>query len=102
MQPEDHVCLCYHVSLRKLTNYARRERPAVASQLSDCLGAGTGCGWCRPYLQIIFDDCRAGRDPQISDGPGEYAIAREAYRAVRRAERAAARAESSPDVSQAE
>ena len=28
MQPDDLICLCYRVSLRKLVNYARRERPA--------------------------------------------------------------------------
>lgn len=53
MKPEDEVCFCYHIPLRKLTAFARRERPQRASQMSNCLGAGTGCGWCIPILRRI-------------------------------------------------
>jgi len=59
VKADDLVCYCYRVSLRKLVNYARRERPARASQLSRCLDAGTGCGWCIPILKRIHDDPEA-------------------------------------------
>ena len=54
MDRDQEVCLCFHVSLRKLQAYLRNERPRLASQLSNCHGAGTGCGWCRPYLERLF------------------------------------------------
>jgi NAD(P)H-nitrite reductase large subunit len=58
MELDAKVCLCFRVTRRKLLNFIRLERPRVASQLSQCGGAGTGCGWCVPYLQKLF----AGRD----------------------------------------
>ena len=27
--------------------------------MSECFGAGTGCGWCRPFLQRLFDQAVA-------------------------------------------
>jgi bacterioferritin-associated ferredoxin len=54
MNLDDKVCLCFHVTRRKLVNYVRIHRPRVASQLSQCGGAGTGCGWCVPFLKQIF------------------------------------------------
>ena len=54
MDLDDHVCLCFRVSRRKLENFARLNRPKVPSQLSECGGAGTGCGWCVPFLKQIF------------------------------------------------
>jgi NAD(P)H-nitrite reductase large subunit len=78
MQPDDKICYCYDVSLRKLVNFARRERPERASGMSECLGAGTGCGWCIPFLIKI------ARDPEHADlanlAPGEYAALRDEYR----------------------
>ena len=53
MDLDDHVCLCFSVSRRKLENFARLHQPKVASQLSECGGAGTGCGWCVPFLKQI-------------------------------------------------
>lgn len=50
------ICVCMHVSLRKLLHFARRERPHPASRMSECLGAGTGCGWCIPFLRRIAAD----------------------------------------------
>jgi len=78
MQPDDRICYCFRVSLRKLVNYARRERPARASQMSGCLDAGTGCGWCVPFLEKI----RADPDGFVLDEltPDEYARARADYR----------------------
>lgn len=55
MNLDDEICYCYHVPLRKLLSFARRTRPVRASQMSECLGAGTGCGWCVPILQRIHD-----------------------------------------------
>lgn len=76
MQPDDKICYCFRVSLRKLVNYARRERPARASQMSECLGAGTGCGWCIPFLQRIWADPE-GVDLDVE--PEAYAAERRAY-----------------------
>ena len=55
MQLDDELCLCFHVTKRKVINYIRVERPRAASQLAECYGAGTGCGWCRPYLKKLLD-----------------------------------------------
>jgi len=54
LTPDDEICYCFHVSRRKLVNFARRERPRVVSQMSECGGAGTGCGWCIPFLKQIY------------------------------------------------
>jgi len=51
---DDEVCLCFHVTRRKLLSFLRVQRPQRASQLSECFGAGTGCGWCRPFLCQLF------------------------------------------------
>ncbi|MEC7565523.1 MAG: (2Fe-2S)-binding protein [Planctomycetota bacterium] len=56
MEPDDELCLCFHVTRRKVGNFIRVEKPIRASQISDCGGAGTGCGWCRPFLQKMFED----------------------------------------------
>lgn len=55
MDLDDELCLCFHVTRRKVINYLRIERPRRAAQLADCHGAGTGCGWCRPYLRQLFE-----------------------------------------------
>lgn len=55
MQPDALICYCFRVSRRKLAKFARLRRPRVASQLSECGGAGTGCGWCVPYIERIFE-----------------------------------------------
>lgn len=61
MKPDDELCLCFHVSWRKVLNYLRVEGVKQASQLSGCYGAGTGCGWCRKQLIRIGE--RAIADP---------------------------------------
>jgi bacterioferritin-associated ferredoxin len=53
LKPDDTVCFCFHVSLRKIETFCAVEKPQVASQISDCLSAGTGCGWCVPMLEKI-------------------------------------------------
>jgi len=55
MNPDDLICLCFHVSRRKVDNFIRVEKPKRPSQLSQCFGAGTGCGWCRPYLERLLN-----------------------------------------------
>lgn len=54
MDLDDPVCFCFHVSKRKIVNYIRVHQPRRASQVSACGGAGTGCGWCVPYLERYF------------------------------------------------
>ena len=53
LKPDDTVCFCFHVPLRKIENFCKVEKPKAASQISECLSAGTGCGWCVPMLRKI-------------------------------------------------
>lgn len=77
MNLDDKICYCYGVSMRKLVNFARRERPQRSSQMSQCLGAGTGCGWCIPFLIKIAGDPDAFGVGELT--PDEYAAARKSY-----------------------
>jgi NAD(P)H-nitrite reductase large subunit len=80
MQPDDELCLCFHVTRRKVANYIRVERPRRAAQLSQCYGAGTGCGWCRPFLERMFQAAQAGdASPADLPTPAEYARERSQY-----------------------
>lgn len=95
MELDDHVCLCFHVSKRKLANFIRIEKPRRVGQISQCQGAGTGCGWCRPFLQQMFEQQinsaeatdNALKDRQLIDceydldamTPGQYAAFRKKY-----------------------
>jgi len=80
MKLDDEVCLCFHVTRRKLANFLRIEHPIRSSQLSNCQGAGTGCGWCRPFLEMMF---RQAQDHDTSDADlpvaDEYARQRAGY-----------------------
>src|SRR5438309_185733 len=79
-QLDQKVCLCFHVSRRKLLNFIRIERPKVPSQLSQCGGAGTGCGWCIPFLKQIHQQAQAGEQSDLDVlSPEEYAQRRAAY-----------------------
>ncbi|MBL0927260.1 MAG: (2Fe-2S)-binding protein [Phycisphaerales bacterium] len=80
MQPDDEVCLCFHVSLRKIRSYLARENPPVASMISDCLGAGTGCQWCVPFLRHLHSQHTKGVEPDLRVSPEEYARTRLVYR----------------------
>ena len=80
MNPDDHVCLCFRVSQRKLVNFLERERPPVASLLSECLGAGTGCQWCVPFLRKLHAQWERGEVPNLPVSPADYAARRAAYR----------------------
>ncbi len=77
MDPDDHVCLCYHVSKRKIVNFCRWQKPSVASVISECLSAGTGCGWCVPFLTALHRQTTEGvADPDLPFSPREYASRR--------------------------
>src|SRR5262245_46260599 len=80
--PDPHLdhksCLCFHVTRRKLLNFMRRRRPRVASQLSECGGAGTGCGWCIPFLRQLHQQGVSGAEAELPT-PEEYARCRAAY-----------------------
>jgi bacterioferritin-associated ferredoxin len=61
-------------------SFLRVEKPQRSSQMSECFGAGTGCGWCRPYLQKLFEAARQGQEadaelPEVDD----YAAGRTGY-----------------------
>ncbi len=60
MELDDELCLCFHVTKRKVINFLRVEKPKRASQMSECFGAGTGCGWCRPFLHKLFAEAVEG------------------------------------------
>ena len=80
MEPDDQVCLCFRVTKRKVVGYCQREKPPVASLISECLGAGTGCGWCVPYLKRLHDQVSAGEEnPDLPLTPETYALKRAAY-----------------------
>jgi bacterioferritin-associated ferredoxin len=76
LQDDDEICFCFHVTLRKVRSFCRVEKPKVASQISECLSAGTGCGWCRPMLRKIHQqECKV-EEPWWrkikDDGDAEY------------------------------
>jgi len=79
MDPDEDVCLCYHVTQRKIVAYLKREDPPVASLISECLDAGTGCGWCIPYLKRLHEMHQAGREPDLPISPEQYAKQRLDY-----------------------
>jgi bacterioferritin-associated ferredoxin len=80
MKPDDLVCYCFHVSKRKILNFLRVRRPRRASQLSECGGAGTGCGWCVRYLETCFR-----QQTETADSPSETEQDAETYAAGRAA-----------------
>ncbi|MGI9427617.1 MAG: (2Fe-2S)-binding protein [Bythopirellula sp.] len=78
MQPDDELCLCFHVTQRKVANYIRIEKPRRVAQLADCYGAGTGCGWCRPFLERMFTAVQASEAGTLESGlPPADAYARQ-------------------------
>ena len=83
MNDDDNVCLCFHVSKRKIVNYCKREKPPVASLISECLSAGTGCMWCVPFLKKLHQQAKDGvAAPDLPLSPEEYATRRAQYRAT--------------------
>ena len=92
LKPDDTVCFCFHVTVRKIETFCNVEKPQAASQISECLSAGTGCGWCVPMLQKIHTRMCGQYAPwwrQQAAAPAEPARAdeaadAEAYKAGRR------------------
>ena len=83
MDPDDHVCLCFHVSLRKIRAYLAREKPPVASLISECLSAGTGCQWRVPFLRHLHAMHQKGEVPDLKVSPEQYCKARLNYHETR-------------------
>src|SRR6185503_14595246 len=92
LQPDDTVCFCFHVPLRKIENFCKVEKPKAASQISECLSAGTGCGWCVPLLRHIHKRMcgeqipwwRQEEEAGLEAGRAGEAANAEAYRAGRK------------------
>ena len=80
MEIDDTICYCFHISKRKILNFIRIYKPVRASQISECGGAGTGCGWCVPYLKRYFEQSRVGQPIDAEQlTPEEYAQMRADY-----------------------
>jgi bacterioferritin-associated ferredoxin len=81
MEDDQELCLCFHVTRRKVVQFIRVNKPTVTSQLSECYGAGTGCGWCRPFLKRLMEEA----DPDTAElpDPTSYAANRCEYRKTR-------------------
>lgn len=75
---DQRICLCFDVSRRKVFQFIRTQNPAAPSQLSECFGAGTGCGWCRPFLERLWQS--ESPESVVLPDPDEYANARQSYR----------------------
>jgi len=76
---DDEVCVCFHVRRRKIESFCRRERPKVVSLVSECLSAGTGCGWCIPVLKALHAAALAGGPPVEMPSREEYLARRKEY-----------------------
>lgn len=80
MELDQQLCYCFHISKRKIINFVKRERPKRASQISECFGAGTGCGWCVPFLKQIHRQIVAGEAVEAgSITAGQYESMRSGY-----------------------
>ncbi|MEE2857516.1 MAG: (2Fe-2S)-binding protein, partial [Planctomycetota bacterium] len=83
MELDDKVCYCFRVSKRKLINFTRQTQPSRPSQLADCFGAGTGCGWCIPFLIRLHEEVMGQQEkvePQLFEGSaGDYEQMRSQY-----------------------
>ncbi len=80
MEPDDTICYCFHISKRKILNFIRVHRPRRASQISECGGAGTGCGWCVSYLKRYFAESQEGQAAAADTAnAADYARQRAAY-----------------------
>src|ERR1700758_527318 len=80
MDLDAKICYCFHVTRRKLVNFMRHRKLKVPSQLSECGGAGTGCGWCIPFLKQIFcQETKGGANDLDQISAEEYACRRAEY-----------------------
>lgn len=79
MELDDTICYCFHIRKRKIFNFLRIHSPRRASQISECGGAGTGCGWCVPFLKRYFAEWQSQEAGADAMTPEEYAGQRAAY-----------------------
>jgi NAD(P)H-nitrite reductase large subunit len=79
LELDDTICYCFHVSKRKIVNFIRIHKLRRPSQVSQCGGAGTGCGWCVSYLKRYFAESQHGPTAEERLTPEEYARQRAAY-----------------------
>ena len=81
MEPDRTLCYCFHIPKRKIVGFVKQTRPRRASQIAECFGAGTGCGWCIPFLEAIHRKVMEGESDLDDDHtPAEYEAMRERYR----------------------
>ena len=78
---DETLCYCFHIPKRKVVNFVRQTRPARASQISECFGAGSGCGWCVPYLIEIHRQVMEGEESDAAGADAPSATHRAALRA---------------------
>ncbi len=80
MDLDAKVCYCFHVTQRKLVNFIRIRKPRVPSQLAECGGAGSGCGWCIPFLKQLHRQAVEGGATELEClSPQDYERRRAAY-----------------------
>src|SRR5690242_6942821 len=73
MEPDSReICLCFHVPLGKLIKFYRLHQPQVVSQFAQCHNAGTGCGWCVPFLDKLFEQLKNEQSAEIAMSIEEY------------------------------
>ena len=88
MEKNESICVCHKVSVGKLVSFIEREQPNVASQLSECLGAGTGCGWCIPFLEKLHKQYKLGESMNINVDHERYVERRAVYKSKKKQQRA--------------
>ena len=54
--------------------------PRRPGELSHCNGAGTGCGWCCPFLEKLFDNAQQQGTVDPFPDKEQYAQMRSKYR----------------------
>ena len=80
MTEDEDLCVCFHVPRKKIEKFIRLEKPRFVSQCSECYGAGTGCGWCIPYIEKLFESIRSGEgEPEMEMTHEEYVARRKEY-----------------------
>lgn len=105
MDLDSTLCHCHHLTKRKIVNFVRQRRPQKASQISECFEAGSGCGWCIPFLVQIHREIVGGESsPEVSVSAEEYAAQRKRYleelkRGTKKRNRYVPAGEPSPPVS---
>ena len=81
MDLDARLCYCFRITRRKVVNFVKQRRPRRASQISECFGAGTGCGWCIPFLIRIHREIVGEEVVEADDiTPQEYEAMRARYR----------------------